>query len=270
MDAINSNKKWFFFKKNKKRCIDILKTLSRRYPYAKVYVYPSDVQGSAAVPMLRAALIQANQERQVDVIILARGGGSIEDLWAFNDESLAIEIMQSTIPIITGIGHETDYTIADFVADCRAATPTAAAEMATPDRYAIANHLRSIQNRLIQTIKSMVLQRQHQLVTVEKCLEAQSPKGRLATARMQVHALQEKYIRVMLWKVVAYDHRLKLAIQGLQNLNPYATLERGYAIAMKADHVLYNTDHVSVGDAVSLRLAHGRLLCHVDEVLDAE
>lgn len=111
---------------------DILSTLSRRFPIANVHIYPCEVQGKNAPTQLIAAILQANTDKQSDVILLARGGGSIEDLWAFNHEQLALTISQSQIPIVSGIGHETDFTIADFVADLRAATPTAAAEAVTP------------------------------------------------------------------------------------------------------------------------------------------
>lgn len=112
---------------------DILSTLARRFPLANVFIYPSEVQGASAAPQLIKALRRANSEKRCDVLLLARGGGSIEDLWAFNDEQLARDIANSSIPIVSGVGHETDFTIADFVADYRAETPTAAAAAVTPD-----------------------------------------------------------------------------------------------------------------------------------------
>lgn len=131
---------------------DILATLHRRNKLANVIIYHSDVQGANAAPQLIAALNKANQDKRADVLILARGGGSIEDLWAFNDENLAYAIAASQIPVVTGIGHEIDFTIADFVADLRAATPTAAAEAVSPDLQDISNYICKIQDRLVISI----------------------------------------------------------------------------------------------------------------------
>ena len=139
---------------------DILTTLGRRFPLIPVIVYPSDVQGKQAAPQLVKALQRANHEKRCDVIILARGGGSIEDLWAFNDECLAHAIASSRIPIVSGVGHETDFTIADFVADLRAATPTAAAESVVPDRLDLMARLQTIQGALISAIARFIKHKQ--------------------------------------------------------------------------------------------------------------
>ncbi|OYV53356.1 MAG: exodeoxyribonuclease VII large subunit, partial [Legionella sp. 21-45-4] len=127
---------------------DILTTIKRRYPIALTKLYPCDVQGNLAAAQLIAAIQRANQEQRVDVIILARGGGSLEDLWPFNNEALAYAIAESCIPIVSGVGHETDFTIADFVADLRAATPTAAAEAVTPDWQQFQQQIASLNARL--------------------------------------------------------------------------------------------------------------------------
>lgn len=132
---------------------DILSTLARRFPLAKVIIYPSEVQGATASRQLIKALQAANRDQKCDVLILARGGGSIEDLWAFNDEQLARQIVSSTIPIVSGVGHETDFTIADFVADYRAETPTAAAAAVTPNCIDLFNMLNSASSRLLIAIK---------------------------------------------------------------------------------------------------------------------
>lgn len=136
---------------------DILTTLKRRYPVSAVCLYPCEVQGKKATAQLIQAIKQANIDKTATVILLARGGGSIEDLWCFNDEYLALAISNSQIPIITGIGHETDFTIADFVADLRAATPTAAAEAATPDRFELLNQLVTLSKQLHLGAKRIVV-----------------------------------------------------------------------------------------------------------------
>ena len=142
---------------------DIMTTLSRRFPLAKTKLYPTEVQGEKAVSQIIRALEQVIQEHAADCIILARGGGSIEDLWAFNDEKLAYTLFDCPIPIITGIGHETDFTIADFVADMRAATPTAAAEKATPDQLAILEHLGHLKQKMMQWVNAQFAQKKHRL-----------------------------------------------------------------------------------------------------------
>lgn len=139
---------------------DILTTLARRYPLAQVLIYPSDVQGKQAVFQLMMAIQQANQDMRANVLILARGGGSIEDLWPFNDEQLAYAIAESQIPIVCGVGHETDFTIADFVADLRAATPTAAAEAVSPNQIELTALFHSLQHRLQNAIQRFLIQKQ--------------------------------------------------------------------------------------------------------------
>ncbi|MBA2656364.1 MAG: exodeoxyribonuclease VII large subunit [Tatlockia sp.] len=138
---------------------DILTTLNRRYPLAEVKIYPSEVQGKEAAQQLIKALNKANDAKLAEVIILARGGGSIEDLWAFNDEQLAITIANSAIPIVSGVGHETDFTIADFVADLRAATPTAAAEAVTPNQIDLLGKLKVLEEQITRSITRLI---QHQ------------------------------------------------------------------------------------------------------------
>lgn len=156
---------------------DIQTTLARRYPYAQVILFSSDVQGHLAAPQLIQAIIQANRNPNIDVLILARGGGSLEDLWAFNDEHLAFEIMRSRIPIVSGVGHETDFTIADFVADVRAATPTAAAVAVTPDReellITIKHHEAALISLMTRTLQHLQLQLHHETQKIT------SPKQRI-------------------------------------------------------------------------------------------
>ncbi|MCX7117568.1 MAG: exodeoxyribonuclease VII large subunit [Legionellales bacterium] len=161
---------------------DVMTTLARRYPVAKIILYASDVQGSLAAPQLIQAIAEANRDSRSDVLILARGGGSIEDLWAFNDERLAAEMINSKIPIISGVGHETDFTIADFVADHRAATPTAAAVAATPDREEIFNTLRSLENQLLSFMNRFV---QHLKLLLQHELQKITSPKQLINAQWQ-------------------------------------------------------------------------------------
>ena len=219
---------------------DILTTLSRRYPLAKTVLYPSDVQGEQASAQLINALTEANTQRQCDVLILARGGGSLEDLWPFNNENLAYAIAESALPVVTGIGHETDFTIADFVADFRAATPTAAAEKVTPDWTQLVHMFQTLKNRLQQNMQRIIQAHWQNMDYLTRQLNQSS----------QRHFTQKK-------------HELILLTQALDRLSPTATLLRGYAIASHNLHVLLNENEVNVGDTIDLQLAQGRLKCIV-------
>lgn len=174
---------------------DILTTLARRYPLATVKVYASEVQGKEASKQLIRAIDKANHDNQVDVLILARGGGSIEDLWAFNNEQLALAISNSQIPIVTGIGHETDFTIADFVADLRAATPTAAAEAVTPNQLELITALQLLERRAISLMGQFT---QHkQLLLSSKMAKILSPQQLIAKHWQAIDFLERQLYQSM-------------------------------------------------------------------------
>lgn len=173
---------------------DILTTLNRRFPLIPVKIYPSDVQGKQAAPQLIQALQWANQELSCDVIILARGGGSIEDLWAFNDERLAYAIAASVIPIVSGIGHETDFTIADFVADWRAATPTAAAETVVPDCAELLARLGVLQGILKTAIRRYI---SHKQLLLNHAMQKITSPGRLINTHWQTLDYLQRHLYQM-------------------------------------------------------------------------
>jgi exodeoxyribonuclease VII large subunit len=210
---------------------DVLSTLSRRAPHIPIVIYPTLVQGPEAPLNIIAVLEQANREAAVDVILLVRGGGSIEDLWAFNHEQLAYAIAESTLPIVCGVGHETDTTIADFIADLRAPTPTGAAEMAAPRRDQLLAELASfnqgmtqaVQRRLereAQTLDQFALRLNHALPNPERMREQiQNLRQRLGQSWM---------VRTQYWQ----RHQQHLAAQ-LEALSPQRTLERGYAVILQ-------------------------------------
>ena len=210
---------------------DVLSTLSRRAPHIPIVIYPTLVQGPEAPLNIIAALENANREGAVDVILLVRGGGSIEDLWAFNHEQLAYAIAESTLPIVCGVGHETDTTIADFVADLRAPTPTGAAEMAAPRRDQLLAELasfkqdmmQSTQRRLereAQTLDQFALRLNHAMPNPERMREQiQNLRQRLGQSWM---------VRTQYWQ----RHQKHLAAQ-LEALSPQRTLERGYAVILR-------------------------------------
>ena len=221
---------------------DILTTLGRRFPLIPVIVYPSDVQGKQAAPQLINALQRANRERRCDVLVLARGGGSIEDLWAFNDEYLAHAIANSSIPVVSGVGHETDVTIADFVADLRAATPTAAAEAVVPDHP-----------RRMAVIR----------------LDARHPGLLLQQARSRVQGVEANLIQKMNGKLTQLKQHFMQQLVTLHAVSPLATLDRGYAIATYRKKVLVDSQQVKVGDVIDVRLAKGSLVCEINHVISS-
>ena len=199
---------------------DILITLGRRYPLAEVDVYPSEVQGKNAAPQLiqRLKQVNANQDRPCDVIILARGGGSLEDLWAFNDEQLAFAIFNSTIPVVTGVGHETDFTIADFVADLRAATPTAAAESVTPHQEELLKRIDSYVDRAQRAIQRLLIQ--HTMTVTHLASKLAYPTRLIHRHAQTVDFLQHRLQQIMAQRLQHQQHSVNIALTKIKARNP--------------------------------------------------
>lgn len=240
---------------------DMMTTLNRRYPLAQTVLYPSDVQGNLAVNQLIQAIERANAENICDVIILARGGGSIEDLWSFNHELLAYAIARSEIPIVTGIGHETDFTIADFVADYRAATPTAAAEKVTPDWRKMIQQFHQLEIRLIFAMECIIQKHQRHIGFLLQKIA--SPQRIIRMHQQTLDYLLRHLLHAISQRINSKKHQLAIVAQALNTLSPLATLSRGYAIAFQKDHVLLHHQDIMPGDEIKLRLMEGTLLCHV-------
>ena len=242
---------------------DMQTTLARRFPLSDIRVYPSEVQGATAAPQLIQAIQQANHDADCDVLLLARGGGSIEDLWAFNDEALAHAIFESALPIISGVGHETDFTIADFVADFRAATPTAAAEAATPDQYHLHEHCMRLSLRLETAITRLITHQKDRVNHLSKRL--QSPE-RLLQAHYQTLDYLTRQLQAHIHKKLTQkQHTLEQLANTLNALSPLATLNRGYAIATTHTHVIRAPLDAPIGSDVKLKLAKGALTCKVTQ-----
>ena len=240
---------------------DITTTLARRYPIAPTVLYPSDVQGAQAATQLVRAIERANQENRCDVLILARGGGSLEDLWPFNSEALAYAITKSSIPIVSGEGHETDFTIADFVADHRAATPTAAAERVTPHWQQLHAQFQAMERRIQSAIVRFIQQKQLRLThDIQKIA---SPKRLIHAHWQTMDYLTRQLHQAMNRLLTQKRHAAHLAALALEAMSPLATLARGYAIATCHDHVLLNRDDAQLGDLIHIQLAKGVLLCEV-------
>ncbi len=267
---------------------DIIRVLRRRWPLGKIILLPVRVQGSEAPGEIAAALRYASEHRIADVVITGRGGGSIEDLWAFNDERVARAIYDCEIPVISAVGHEPDVTIADFVADLRAATPSNAAELAAPDSYelmqAIDTAMRHMTNavtkriareretleslasrKVLQSATSFIDQRRAQLETLRVRLDSAS--GFVQAQRGRVALLQGRLDSAINAVLAANKNRFVSAAAKLDALSPLKVLSRGYAIAMDAGGgIVRDAASVKTGDKLTVRLDTGALGCKVEEV----
>lgn len=209
---------------------DMLNTLRRRYPLAEVFLAPATVQGDAAPAEISAAILRLNEHIRPEVILVGRGGGSIEDLWAFNSELVARAIAASQAPVISGVGHETDFTIADFVADLRAPTPTAAAELASPDQMELRGILLERRDTLMRATEEILAEQRQTLQQSYFLFERVSPQHKLASARQQLDDLIRRGERAAAQQFRLLRAQLEGQNQQLTALNPDAVLQRGYAV----------------------------------------
>lgn len=245
---------------------DMLNTLRRRYPLVQVVIAPATVQGKAAPAEVADGIKRLNQAVQPDVIIIGRGGGSIEDLWAFNDEDVARAVAASNAPIISGVGHETDFTIADFVADLRAPTPTAAAELAVPDKAELRMDLDERITDLAQVTGALIGERRWALKDMAFRLRQRSPLGRLQRDRQQVDDLLGRGERALSHYITLQRTRVRGGEQRLGALNPEGILARGYAVVSKADGtVVRRMKDIEAGEAVEVRVVDGAFTAEVKE-----
>jgi exodeoxyribonuclease VII large subunit len=243
---------------------DMLTVLKRRCPSIPIIIYPTLVQGGTAAPAIVNAIQTANQRNECDVIILARGGGSLEDLWPFNEEIVARAIFKSNIPIVSGIGHEVDFTIADFVADKRAPTPSAAAEIVTPDKDDMLRTLSRANTQLLRLMQNALNAIKQQLNWTQKHLAQLHPKRQLQEKMQRLDFAEHALTQFMHKRLVHAKNQLANLATKLNALSPLATLQRGYALATTRDgEVLVNAQQVKKGDAINVRLAEGLLDCEV-------
>lgn len=244
---------------------DMLRVLRTRYPLARVVIAPTLVQGSEAPAAIVEALDLLNEHGEADVIIVARGGGSIEELWAFNEEIVARAIARSRIPVISGVGHETDFTIADFVADLRASTPTAAANAAVPSLADWLETIREYRRELAVLMEDCLLRYREDLDRANRELERQTPRSRLERLQQQLDDTIETLQGEMQHKLALQGERLKGAALGLHSLSPLLTIARGYSIVRRADdqHVVTNVGQVQPGDELAIQVADGQFSARV-------
>jgi exodeoxyribonuclease VII large subunit len=245
---------------------DILNTLRRRCPMAQVVIAPAPVQGEDAPPQIVAALQSLEEIVKPDVILLARGGGSIEDLWAFNDERVARAIVACSVPVICGVGHETDFTIADFAADLRAPTPTAAAEQAAIDQLELSGALKDASRRLGRAIEDRLESPRWRLDELGRRLHMLSPRSRIRSDRQRLDELARRARSTLGHSLLLQRTRLASLEQGLMVLNPQAVLRRGYAIVtMPTGKLVRSVEQVQSGDHLQIRVTDGQFGVQVEE-----
>lgn len=244
---------------------DIFNILTRRYPLTEIVLCPVSVQGENAVPEMLDALERVYSLSRCDLIIIGRGGGSIEDLWAFNSEILARKIFESPIPVISAVGHETDFTICDFVADLRAPTPSAAAELAVPDiadiKTKISAYNRNLKSALQDKLNSLKLR----YTAVMNSPYLKSPERSIIySSRQNIDILTDNLLNRYNTLINRYSSRLKQDIASLDALSPLKVLSRGYSVAEINGKVLTTVNNANIGDKLTLKLSDGSLLCTVD------
>ncbi len=235
---------------------DVLTTLKRRMPSIPVVIYPTPVQGKGAATFIAKAIHQASLRAECDVLIICRGGGSIEDLWQFNEEIVARAIADCTIPTISGVGHETDFTICDFVADIRAATPTAAAELVTPSRESLLNALSQLKSQLSRNTQYILNQRAQALDYLARRLI--SPAQQIEQQKSQLAQISYRLTTSVNQQLQTKQHNLLRLSQNLQHLNPQAVLTRGYAFVQnKLGEIINSSQQLKSGDEVTLTFGKG-------------
>lgn len=243
---------------------DILSILKRRCSGVSVIIYPTQVQGAESASQIVTALQVANERCECELLILARGGGSLEDLWSFNEEIVARAIFASAIPIISAVGHETDFTIADFVADVRAPTPSAAAELAVPNTVEWSAGLTGLKQRLINLIQHKLQQASWSVKNLKSRLR--HPSYYLSQQAQRLDELEHRLHLGIQHQITYWQHRLVKATAALDLVSPLATLVRGYAIVSKNGHVVQNTQDVAIGDEIQTKLSDGVLHCLVKKI----
>ncbi|MGH2385750.1 MAG: exodeoxyribonuclease VII large subunit, partial [Candidatus Limnocylindria bacterium] len=242
---------------------DINNVLRRRYPLAELVLSASVVQGTTAAPAIVRALQRLYAQPDLDTIILARGGGSLEDLWSFNDERVVRAVADAPVPIIVGVGHESDVTLADFAADLRAPTPSAAAELATPDAAQLATVVGRLRDRATAALLGRAVERRAFLDAERRALTGLAPD--IDAARQRTSDLLDRGTRAVNERLARRRMVVESALATLRTLSPTATLERGYAVARTADgRILHDAADITAGEALQVMVARGTVETRVE------
>ncbi len=244
---------------------DIFNVLRRRYPLAEVVIRPCKVQGDGAAEDIAAAIREFNKYNAADVLIVGRGGGSIEDLWAFNEEVVARAVFDSEIPVISAVGHETDYTICDFVADLRAPTPSAAAECAVPDILELKAQLISLNQHLFSLVKNAISNERNKVLEIDKKISFYDPLYKVNEGRRELAFLGEKLSVYAELKLENEKAEFSALAGKLNVLSPLGVIARGYALVRKDDEVVTKIEKLNTGDEISVSISNGSFKAKITE-----
>lgn len=246
---------------------DIINVLDRRFGSYNLKLYPVAVQGELAARQIARAVKKINEAGCADVIILARGGGSLEELWAFNEEIVARSVFNSDIPVISAIGHETDFTITDFVADLRAPTPSAAAEMVLPEKSLLYRRIDNIRTRLSGSIRKMVGIKRKSYEVLKNSRVLKHPYERIYQERMRIDLLNKYMIKSVRANIADNKSALAVLIGKLDVLSPLTVLARGYGIVRKdSADIIKSVDVLNDGDRLEIKLVDGKVFCTVNSI----
>ncbi len=240
---------------------DLFNVLGRRFPLAKIVFHPVQVQGASAAGQIAAAIDLFNQHQAADVLIIGRGGGSMEDLWAFNEEIVALAISRSTIPIISAVGHETDFTISDFVADLRAPTPSAAAELAVPEQQEQYAYVSGLKLHAISLIKSTLADEKQKLAVLTASPVLKNPHKLIENEAQTLDSLWLRLNAAQNQLMQSWQRRLAEACAKLDALSPYKVLLRGYAAVYDGAHIVDSVRHIDMNKPLRVRFADGSVEC---------
>ena len=247
---------------------DIQQQLQKRYPLAELLLYPTLVQGEYAADQIAHAIRSMNGRTDIDVLIVGRGGGSIEDLWSFNEEIVARAIFNSEIPIVSAVGHETDFTISDMVADHRSPTPSAAVEHVVPDKEELLAQFRGLKERINVLILRRLEAQHDELDALESGLSPSKRKDTIYQLSQSIDGLEKAYQKAISDRLNVESNRLQSLAARLNGLSPLATLKRGYSIIRSSSSEVITSSHqVNIDEQVDVKLADGSLICTVDECL---
>ena len=248
---------------------DINQQLQKRYPLVELLLYPTLVQGDRAATQIAHAIRSMNTRTDIDVLIVGRGGGSIEDLWAFNEEIVARAIFNSEIPIVSAVGHETDFTISDMVADHRSPTPSAAVEHVVPDRLELLVHLNGVKNRLNELMTRRFTTQHAEIDVLESGLSPSKRHDTINQLSQTIDGLEAAYKKAVNDKLDVGNNRLQSLAARLDGLSPLATLKRGYSISrLSSGEVVTSSQQVNIGEKLDVQLSKGSLVCSVNACLD--
>lgn len=245
---------------------DIINVSTRRNPNVVIRLLPVPVQGEGAAEKIASGIELMNRKRLADVLILARGGGSLEDLWPFNEEIVANSIYNSEIPIISAVGHETDFTIADFVADLRAPTPSAAAELAVPDVYEVKQKINTYQNRLRLSLNKKV---ELMKLKFEKCMNSyvfKEPTRKIQESYLQIDSIVKSIDNIMKARIEKEKSQFVKVLSSLDALSPLKTLTRGYSIVEKEGNIVRKKEELKQDDDIVIRLSDGKITAKVQNL----